>query len=521
MWPKLTNRQRLSTCPTAARTLTRTLRRRRSAAAHSSSCGSMSACVKYMALSIFVLQNAGVILLMRYSKVHHGSDGIGYSSAVAVLMQECTKLPLCMILHGIEVGGPISLFNGLLADVRTNGREWLSLCVPALLYTIQNNALFLGLAHLEAAVAQVTYQGKIFTTALFSVCMLGRRLKCVQWVALVLLLLGIVCVQGLPERLAQAHGRSVIATSDGARGDTEHRQTPLTGAHSPWRWLQMWLSQRALLPALLPSSASGDSSTDGTEKGGAAAAWSTCVGVGAIVTACVCSSFAGVYFERVLKASCASLWLRNVQLGIFATAFAIGAVVMEDDPLAAVHGRLHGFGAVTWMVVGANAFGGLLVAITIKYADNILRGFAQAVALIVGAVGSNALFGFTFTRVGAPPAATPEPPAPLAQPTPPELLALPSSCDSLMHLPLSTSLTASPPQLPLGDPPPHIRSGLCARRGAGHRLHPTLRRHARAAGDACTPMLRAQGVAVARANRRVHSGTLKGCGGCREHTPYA
>jgi len=44
-----------------------------------------------------------------------------------------------------------------------------------------------------------------------------------------------------------------------------------------------------------------------------------------------------------------------------------------------------------------NVAGGLLVAVTIKYADNILRGFAQAVAIIFGAVGSYFLFDFHFT----------------------------------------------------------------------------------------------------------------------------
>ena len=72
---------------------------------------------------------------------------------------------------------------------------------------------------------------------------------------------------------------------------------------------------------------------------------------------------------------------------------AVGA----QDPHIATQGLLHGFTAATWGVVAANAFGGMLVAITIKYADNILRGFAQAVAIIVGAIGSYVLFDFVIT----------------------------------------------------------------------------------------------------------------------------
>ena len=49
--------------------------------------------------------------------------------------------------------------SSLCSDLKHNSGEWLKLSLPALLYTIQNNALFLGLANLEAAVAQVTAGG--------------------------------------------------------------------------------------------------------------------------------------------------------------------------------------------------------------------------------------------------------------------------------------------------------------------------------------------------------------------------
>eukprot|EP01046_Picozoa_sp_COSAG06_P057792 COSAG06_NODE_11385_length_1518_cov_1.317829_1_plen_231_part_10 len=41
------------------------------------------------------------------------------------------------------------------------------------------------------------------------------------------------------------------------------------------------------------------------------------VGLTAVLMACCSSAFAGVYFERIVKKSAGSLWLRNIQLGLF------------------------------------------------------------------------------------------------------------------------------------------------------------------------------------------------------------
>merc|ERR1719149_397129 len=47
------------------------------------------------------------------------------------------------------------------------------------------------------------------------------------------------------------------------------------------------------------------------------------LGIGATVVACLCSSFASVYLEKILTESKPSIWVRNAQLCIFAQACAI------------------------------------------------------------------------------------------------------------------------------------------------------------------------------------------------------
>ena len=107
----------------------------------------------WLALTLFVVQNGcvGVIL-------HSTQHSAGYSSQVAVLMQEfAVKLPICLLLYLIECGGPRQMISRLVLDAKTNKQEWLMMSVPALLYTVQNNCLYLGCLHLEAAVGQVRF----------------------------------------------------------------------------------------------------------------------------------------------------------------------------------------------------------------------------------------------------------------------------------------------------------------------------------------------------------------------------
>ncbi len=54
----------------------------------------------------------------------------------------------------------------------------------------------------------------------------------------------------------------------------------------------------------------------------------------------------------------------------------------------------RGFTANTWALAILNAVGGMLVAMTLKYADIFLRGFSSALATIIGALLSTYFLGF-------------------------------------------------------------------------------------------------------------------------------
>lgn len=87
----------------------------------------------------------------------------------------------------------------------------------------------------------------------------------------------------------------------------------------------------------------------------------------------------------MVKKSDVSLWVRNVQLGIFSIPQA-AALMLADRALISSQGPLVGFTALAWSVVMLRAFGGLLVACVVKYADNVLKTYATAIAIILTCV---------------------------------------------------------------------------------------------------------------------------------------
>lgn len=109
--------------------------------------------MKYTSLLVLVIQNTALVLTLRYSRT--GSDGEPlYVASTAVVLTELLKFFLSNFFlfytNGMNARKTIKLLKMEVFDSET-----LKLSVPSVLYTIQNNLLFVALTNLDAATFQV------------------------------------------------------------------------------------------------------------------------------------------------------------------------------------------------------------------------------------------------------------------------------------------------------------------------------------------------------------------------------
>ncbi|XP_027710857.1 CMP-sialic acid transporter isoform X2 [Vombatus ursinus] len=121
------------------------------------------------------------------------------------------------------------------------------------------------------------------------------------------------------------------------------------------------------------------------------------LGFGAIAIAVLCSGFAGVYFEKVLKSSDTSLWVRNIQMYLSGIVVTLAAVYMSDGGEVIEKGFFYGYTYYVWFVILLASVGGLYTSVVVKYTDNIMKGFSAAAAIVLSTVASVLLFGLQIT----------------------------------------------------------------------------------------------------------------------------
>ncbi|KAL8621363.1 hypothetical protein ACOMHN_053384 [Nucella lapillus] len=291
--------------------------------------------LKLLSLTLLTLQNAALILVMRYVRTRPGDM---FFATSAVVMSELCKLLSCLAIILYQEKRVDLFVKHLYDNIILQPMDCLKVSVPSVVYVVQNNLLYIAVSNLEAATFQVTYQLKILTTAIFSVVMLRKQLAGLQWGALVILFAGVSLVQ------LQSTGGG----SSSSKSSVMVEQSPVKG-------------------------------------------------LVAVCISCVLSGFAGVYFEKILKGTSQSVWLRNVQLGFLGVVIGLVTVYVQNGEAVSQKGFLFGFDYVVWIVVSLQSFGGLVVAVVVKYADNILKGFATSAAIILSCMASMYFFDFHLT----------------------------------------------------------------------------------------------------------------------------
>ncbi|KAL3940678.1 MAG: hypothetical protein SGBAC_004822 [Bacillariaceae sp.] len=206
--------------------------------------------------------------------------------------------------------------------------------VLALIYGAMNILSFVSLRNISAGMFTIFAQCKIMTTAVFSSIILQRSYSWTKWRALIALMMG------------------VLLFSQPIWGDPEHRKEI---------------------------------------EGG-----NVIIGTAAVITEVTLSGFASIYFEKVVKLDPLKLniWERNFQL-------ALGSLPVYLFFIAGDGGGMKGFfGGWSLMAVllsGLGAAGGLLVALSIKYGDSILKTLATTGAIILSSLLDHYLLGGPLT----------------------------------------------------------------------------------------------------------------------------
>jgi len=193
----------------------------------------------------------------------------------------------------------------------------------SLIYGIMNILSYVALKNVSAGIFTICAQLKILTTASFSTLMLNKRYSWTKWRALFTLIIG------------------VLLFSE-----------------------PMWNNGELL----------------STDSGNAL------FGSAAVLTEVVLSGFASIYFEKVIKTDTdqqLNIWERNFQLALGSFPVYLAFILSDGGGEA---GYFGGWSKVTFALAMLGAAGGLLVALSIKYGDAILKTLATTGAIILSSL---------------------------------------------------------------------------------------------------------------------------------------
>ena len=108
--------------------------------------------VKTLSLIVLTVQNASVVLTMRYTRTLPGDL---YLPSTAVMLAEILKLLSAMLVVLADKRSVVEWLKALYLATIGQPLDMAKMLVPACIYTVQNNLLYVAVSNLDAATYQV------------------------------------------------------------------------------------------------------------------------------------------------------------------------------------------------------------------------------------------------------------------------------------------------------------------------------------------------------------------------------
>ncbi|CAG0914631.1 unnamed protein product [Notodromas monacha] len=287
---------------------------------------------KWLSLVALTIQQVLATSLLRHAQSRHeNEDDLFHSSAGVATVEVQKTLAALLLLRFSEHASFEETFDVLKEMTSEDFDSLLTVALVAGAYLLHNYFLWIAGKYLSTAAYLVISQTKTLSAAFFATALAGRIITVTQWIALFVLVIGVALLQ-----------------------TSVHQQQ----ADEMKRADDVWLGLVYLLGAS------------------------------------TLSGYAGTAFEIILKSptSNVSVWARSVQLSAVSAVMSIALVAFQEYDSVARRGFFHGYDAVVWTTVTAQASGGLLVALSLKYADNVAKSFSTAVAILLSIVTDALVF---------------------------------------------------------------------------------------------------------------------------------